>query len=215
MDINALIGKQEVLNKELALCLVEHPSLGMILQHPLVYSVPYCEQMNAYLNISLKIKKEELKKAIDEKEWSSALVLYERPCRIQAFCNLANLMDKKSLIAEFSWVWTDSENIWQNQELIDKVIELLGKDIRKVMSKKDKKVFDNLPGKVMIYRGCNKENENGMSWTLSKEKANWFAKRIRKDGKVLSKEVCKEDILFYTNGRSEQEVVLRSSAPKI
>lgn len=87
---------------------------------------------------------------------------------------------------------------------------------------------DILPGNLgtpfTIYRGQDLSKDAGISWTLSKEKAEWFAQRnaehINKNAKagVIEMQATVDDILFYNNGREEQEVVvdpelLRSKAP--
>lgn len=78
---------------------------------------------------------------------------------------------------------------------------------------------DELPKELgsefTIYRGQNLDEDPGISWTLSKEKAAWFAsvrnmKGLVKNGKtgVIDMRVTIDDILFYTNERQEQEVVI-------
>lgn len=69
----------------------------------------------------------------------------------------------------------------------------------------------NIPvDKVTVYRGIGEYNNNfekGNCWTLSKEKAEWFANRGSK-GKVLQMVVDKEAILYYYNNRNENEVYI-------
>ena len=63
-----------------------------------------------------------------------------------------------------------------------------------------------------IYRGG---ELNGRSWTLSKEKGEWFAERFNElyeDYLFYEKTITADDVLFYTNGRDEQEVVLKESS---
>lgn len=77
---------------------------------------------------------------------------------------------------------------------------------------------DELPKELgsefTIFRGQNLKEWPGISWTLSKEKADWFAKRnemfLKGKGKmgVVDMRVTIDDILFYTNERQEQEVAI-------
>jgi hypothetical protein len=48
----------------------------------------------------------------------------------------------------------------------------------------------------------------GISWTLSKEVAVWFARRWQDKGlpMVVTGKCRKRDVLGYTNGRKEQEI---------
>ncbi len=73
---------------------------------------------------------------------------------------------------------------------------------------------DDLDSQFTIYRGQDLSEEVGLSWTLSRDKAEWFAQRntdhIGTDGEVgvIEMQVTLDDILYYDNGREEQEVVV-------
>ncbi len=74
--------------------------------------------------------------------------------------------------------------------------------------------FLALPDKLTVYRGESsaiKTIGHGLSWSLSQERAEWFAANHCEEGRVVSAVVNKEDILFFTNEREEEEVVLRFS----
>jgi hypothetical protein len=78
------------------------------------------------------------------------------------------------------------------------------------MRPEDFSVYTALASRIKIYRGFRHINfKKGFSWTLSKEKAQWFASRFGGTGKVTSKIVRKFDILGYLDGRGEQEILLR------
>ena len=92
-----------------------------------------------------------------------------------------------------------------------------------------KRAGDKLPfkGRMIAYRGCQNDTETDysydLSWTLSKNKAEWFAttqQRVFKDGLFagFSQPVCPtvyvasfvpDDIYFYYNGRKEKELVVK------
>lgn len=66
----------------------------------------------------------------------------------------------------------------------------------------------SLPDVFTAYRAG---NEDGFSWTLDKKKAKWFQQRFRQQfGKIPFHEriFSKENALFYTDDRNEQEVVI-------
>ena len=79
-----------------------------------------------------------------------------------------------------------------------------------LMDKKERKILEELPEKVTIYRGIrDEEYMKGFSWTLSKNKGIWFAKRFDTDNQILLETVIdKKDILCYTNERNEEEVII-------
>lgn len=77
------------------------------------------------------------------------------------------------------------------------------------MSAEDKKVFDNLPNQIKVYRGYVPHlNRFGYSHTLDKEKAEWFAKRFNAKGRVWAKTISKDKVFAYTNERGEQEIII-------
>ena len=65
-----------------------------------------------------------------------------------------------------------------------------------------------LPDTFVAFRAG---KEDGFSWTLDKAKAEWFHNRFRMqfgDIPFLERTFSKEDALFYTNQRQEQEIVI-------
>jgi len=79
-----------------------------------------------------------------------------------------------------------------------------------LMTKEEKDKFDLLPKRITIYRGLQdkKAKIKSLSWTLSEDKAKWFASRFRGEIKVYKAEIDKEDVFMYTNDRNEEEVVI-------
>ena len=76
------------------------------------------------------------------------------------------------------------------------------------MDESEIQLLNSLPELVTIYRGCVKGlNEDGLSWTLDKAKAKFFANRFSKDGIILEREIPKSDIIAVLLGRGESEVI--------
>jgi hypothetical protein len=77
------------------------------------------------------------------------------------------------------------------------------------MDEQELETLKSLDNELVVYRGCVKNlNENGLSWTLDKNQAKWFANRFEKDGVVLEKRISKKNIVAYFNGRNEEEVIV-------
>ena len=211
IKLEELLKKKEPLDPELQ---EYKDSIGV--RHPLVYCIFYTPQQNALLNAQLKSKKEQLEIAISTEDWSSYIWLHEKPYRVGALSRLKTrfkIPDKK-FWELFGSVWTDSENIWQNRELWILLLSFPG-DRESAMEAEELEVLKGLPNKVTIYRGTREGFEHGLSWTLSKSKAKWFAERFyikgdRKFGKpvVLEGTIPKTKIVAYFNGRKEDEIVV-------
>ena len=62
---------------------------------------------------------------------------------------------------------------------------------------------------LKVFRGVQLSlMEDGLSWTLSRKRAQWFADRHGDDGHVFERKVLRKDVLYYTNAREEQEIVI-------
>ena len=71
--------------------------------------------------------------------------------------------------------------------------------------------LQELDDTVTIYRGVtshNHTNINALSWTLDRDKAEWFAHRFGEEGTVYEAQIDKEHILALFNGRNEAEVII-------
>lgn len=184
-----------------------------IVKHPLVVSCPHDEVLNAWCNRSLKVKRELIDKAIKEQEWEKVVLMYERPFRLESLKKLIHThpISRKEIGELLLWVWTDSENIFENKRTWTILIKKYKDDIQKAVDPKDKKILRNLPDIFTIYRGCSDKNKNGKSWTLNKEVAAKFSDRHQKLERVSyikERKIKKEMVAFYTNDRGEEEIVL-------
>ena len=70
----------------------------------------------------------------------------------------------------------------------------------------------NLPEKITIYRGS--YSRWGISWTLNKDIAEWFATRFKAVNKietvntqVFKQEVYRDNCIAYFNDREEEEII--------
>jgi hypothetical protein len=206
-----LLAKVEDLDLELSEHLTDGKPFAM-LRHPLVYQVPYHSCLNAMSNAQLKAKTKAVEQAKEARNWSRYISLHERPWRMWAFQNICDEMDDVGYWSSLSSVWTDSENINQNGK---EWAGLLGSNRpgrEAMMTKADLKVFNALPSHIEVFRGSCKRDPYPFSWTTSREKAEWFAKRqmsIRNQtGVVHEMIVQKEQVLAYIGGRNENEIVV-------
>ena len=64
---------------------------------------------------------------------------------------------------------------------------------------------------MTIFRGYGFHNSHGWSWTISREKAEWFGNRFAKElggiPRVATGKIKKSDIIAYFDGREEKEIV--------
>lgn len=210
-DFQELLDRKEDLCQELQDCLETDGRLPM-LRHPLVYHVPYSSVFNALANYQLREKREALAETRKAKDWRRFIYLWERPYRLQ---NLATLKPSGFPSPKSYWelvgeILVDTENAWQCQQDIRKLLKckLPGRDA--IMEPFERKALAKLPEIVRVYRGHNGMNPNGFSWSLSHWWAGWFANRYatRAHEQVISTGwVRKEDVAALFLRRNEMEVL--------
>lgn len=211
---NLFLGKTppEELDPELEAYTADLGGIGKSVRHPLVYSVPHFEQLNAFVNAQLRQKKDYLATALKEEDWPMYLLLYQRPYRPTAFREIADQVDDFDYWDYVEDLWTDSENIYQDYDLW---LELLTADRlghEHMMSDVERKFLSELPDEFTVYRGSSENGRAyGLSWTLDRAKAKWFARRDSRTGdfkRLARGRVRRDDVIAYLNGRNENEIVV-------
>lgn len=208
-SIFELLSKQEELCDELKTYRSKN-EIFELLQHPLVYAVPYTPQMNAFYNKQLQFKQEKIKEYEAKKEWHRVVGLYEKPYRFNYMEKLINepSLGDKDYWEMLAWVWCDSENLHQIPNLSD-FLNADRKHKKHMMEEDEKKIFNKLPSKVMIYRGHQDINQIGYSWTLSYSKAKFFSKRFYQKDNHISYALCPKDLIAAIFlSRNEYEIVV-------
>lgn len=208
-ELMQLHSKEEPLCDELK-DYVFKKKFGTIVHHPLVIEMFYDPQHCALLNYRFELKKQEREKAKATGNWVKFIYLHERPYRLEALCAAQKAGAKDPQLVRD--VWIDSENIWQNKDLW-KLVWATMKNPADAMDANEKTVVEWMPDKIQIHRGIRhtRHNRRGMSWTRDKERAVWFAVRLKQSGlipTVLTATVKKADILAYFQARNEEEVVI-------
>lgn len=108
-------------------------------------------------------------------------------------------------------VWISVENINNNVNVSQmETLKMLRNCNKKyLMSQENYEAYENLPDTFVVYRGLQENaQEDGLSWTLSKDVAEWFASRFENDGEIIEKTVHKSEVIAYFNDRDEEEIVL-------
>lgn len=213
-EFMALLDKREPLDPELEAYLIEMEGTPFrAVKHPLVFAVPYIEQCNAQLNYRLRMLKAEAAEAKAKGEWSRYIWTHERPYRPDALQDAvaAGLGGPEywELLGE---LWTDTE--FPRQHGLARWMHLFGRMTpgkERLMREEDRAVYVKLPDAITVYRGSWKDCESGLSWTTDRQRAEWFARRLLKQGEkgvVTQGTAAKRDVIAYFGGRNESEVVI-------
>lgn len=222
-DFMALVQRKESLCPELRAYLERPRKKGdwPMLRHPLVYAVPYTAQMNALYNAQFKDRKERTEEKMKAKDYEGYVWMHERPYRLNAFIEVMRVIAPSprrygELLVE---IHRDTENLSQNLStwlMLWEEAERIGA-LGATMTTEERDALAALPATVTIYRGTDGRGWRGLSWTLDRNRAIWFANRFKahRVGYCWKAEVRKADIYAFTNGRSENEIIVSPSKVKI
>jgi hypothetical protein len=187
-------------------------SMNGTLHHPLIILHHAGEMDAAKINEMFRQKKAQLAKAERDGDWPKYIWLHERPYRLRplrkALCRINDPACAASLVSE---IWSDSESIRH-----DRAIWIVWKALsnpRLSMSEEEREAFAALPEELCVFRGYSRyrlRTARGLSWTLDRAKAEWFARRFsfRSRGYVATGCVPKSKVLAYFDGRQEREIVV-------
>ena len=196
----------EPLNPALVPYLEQSGEGWMMLRHPLVYQVPFFS--NGSANAYYQQKRNAVEKATGDKNYKQFVWLFERPYRLEAFTKIADKLSDTDYWKLLSDIWVDTENQYAHLEEWKKLLASKRPNRHYMMTEEEDNILRALSQEVTIYRGCQKGiNEDGLSWTLDKSKAKFFANRFGKKGIILERTISKNDIVAVLLGRGESEVV--------
>ena len=177
-----------------------------MLRHPLVYQVPFFS--NGTANAIYAQKQKEVKDALGSWNYAKFVWLHERPYRVEAFKKIAKNLGDVSYWQLLSQIWVDTENQYAYLKDWKKLLTADRMWRNEMMNEEDAELFRSLPEEVIIYRGCQKGlNEKGLSWTLDKSKAEFFANRFSKKGIILERKIPKSEIVAVLTSRGETEII--------
>lgn len=204
-----LFQKNEELHPDLAAVLTDEDEEFRMIQHPLLHCL---YNHPALHNYQYKVAKEELAKAESEKDWIKVIRLHERPYRLGALKQYADKLSDEQYWETLGGVWANIENIHQYGKDVHKLLTSNRPHREKMMDKEEAAELASLPEELTIYRGfVPGKNRDGWSWTLNKDKAEWFAKRFAPlfgKGKVATGTCAKSDVIALLLGRNEDEVII-------
>jgi hypothetical protein len=196
-----------------------HPDLAPYVDgdgvwHPLLYMAVDLPESVESANAVYASKREALAKAADEGDWDSYVFLHERPHRLGALqeAELEGL-EGPAYCRLIRDVWIDSENIWQFEDEWRDLLPLGARWQHYLMDDDEQTAFAALPDPVPVLRGfSHDEGQYGLSWTIDRERAEWFAHRFAllngSAARVAAGTVFKADVIAYLLGRNEREIVV-------
>lgn len=151
------------------------------------------------------------------------MYMVTKPYRFEFLKAILNLLSKEDFSKILADIWVYNEGTNHTSAFTQKeLIELFSScDPEYLMDEEELEVFRNFPDELTIYRGVaqrKKSNVRVFSWTLSKDKAEWFSRRPagpllppRTNGVVYQANIKKEHVFAYF--AREQEII--ANPPKL
>lgn len=150
-----------------------------------------------------------LDEELDKKNLWGMMVHIHKPYRLPVIFHIEPLLSKEDFTEMMIENWIDTE--FPHQNGVKQMVGAFKRCLKeKLMNEDDKKVYDELPDVIECYRGlqANDSPVKGLSWTLNMKKAEWFARRWKRQGKIYKARIHKKFIFAYNNNRGEEEVIL-------
>lgn len=208
-SISEIFNRQENLVEELQPYLQNIGSFKA-LRHPLVYSVPHSEHMNAFVNEQYSQKVLQINECVDSENYTKYVFLHERPYRLHAFLNISLYLTDKQYWTLLRDIWVDSENIWQNKQSWKNLLLSPRKNKSEFMNKEERKYLKSLPSNITVFRGYDekKGDPEGFSYSLNPDIAKKFASRFSKNPVIKTRDLKKSEIFAYLQTRNEEEIIV-------
>lgn len=197
--------------------LQEHTTEQGWIHHPLYISPFHVKELNGMANQALAQKRAALEEALNTGNWMKYVILHERPYRLDAFLLIDGDVDDDadywSLVSD---IWTDSENIFQH---LTEWLDIFDADNprgdrERIMHQSERDALARMDPVIRIYRGSHRPfpiDRQGLSWTLDREKAEWFSTRLMGTReaypRVLTGTIMRDNVIAYFTDRGEEEIV--------
>ena len=216
MEVTNIQKTREIAISLLYVKIYETEFSPLIVSHP-YFDSAYLPQKNGdILNVLEKPNAIEYirnirRRQLEQSDVLQTLYLINKPYRLFYVKCCWDYMSEKDRAEALKFAWITSENMNHDANIKQHDIQKMFQEVNKeyLMSASDFRKYKSLSNEFIVYRGIqHNAKEEGFSWTLSKEKAEWFASRFNNHGKVVKRKVHKKDVLAYIDDLGEQEIIL-------
>jgi len=146
------------------------------------------------------------------------LGIAESTIRFEAFLMIASQLKGKKYWYALSNAYQDSDNLFYYRRQVKKAFCSSEPYRWKLMNSVDRRFLKKLPETFTVYRGMSitefKSKRYGISWSLKKEIAAFFASEYKRNYATykVEKTICeltinKKDVIAFINERKEHEII--------
>ena len=139
------------------------------------------------------------------------MFLHERPYRCDALADIDKRLSSSDYWELVGNVWIDSENIRQHYAVWKRIWTAPIPDKEKCMDTTERARLARMPLAFDVWRGIGFRGRTGLSWTLDRDKAVWFARRFSEfsvgAARLFHGNVKRQDVHAFFSGGNESEIV--------
>jgi len=182
-----------------------------MIHHPIMVQYYMPGEGTNQANRTYSSKLEQVAKAEAEEDWDTYMIFHERAYRIDVFDGIKHRLSDKQYWEMLGWLYTDQEFVYNQWPKLRRLLQLPRPHREFIMPEEDRATFADLPDELTVYRGFNKGNGLGWSWTLSEEIGLRFAHRFeqrRTRPRLLMGTARKNDAIAYFGSRNEEEILI-------
>jgi hypothetical protein len=208
---SSTLCEQEQLHSDLRCSLRAMGGCWMI-HHPFMVQYYVPGEDIARINNSYTAKRDYIAKVEAEGEWDTYMCLHERAYRIDVFDGIKHRLSDMQYWETLGWLYTDQEFVYNQWPKLRRLLQSPRPYRECIMPDEDRATFADLPDELTVYRGFNRGNGSGWSWTLSEEIGLRFAHRFEERGgsrpRLLVGTARKNDAIAYFGSRNEEELLI-------
>lgn len=158
-----------------------------------------------------KLLEQRLKKIdeqVDKEDMFGIFIHIHKPFRLPVLMRITEELNDKQYTEALIDLWVDTE--FPHENGVELMLLLFKKaDKKYLMTDEERAELDKMNDMIVVYRGLQKDAiENGMSWTIEKKVAIWFATRFDRKGRVIKAKIPKKHVFAFKDQRAEGEIIL-------
>lgn len=213
-DIEELEKREEPLRKKYMRYVIEREDGSLAFSHPFAFAYGIRLDRCAPLHHRIETMEALAAKLLKEGNVHDFVLCHTKAFRVYAFRNAlrkigANIKDK-DYWETVRWLYQTNENPSGYWHTFRRWFASRRKNREYLMKPEERDLFRRLPDSFTVYRGYSQFDGAGMSWTLDRGIANWFAHRWDYLGqpRVITGVVRRGDVLALLTAANEAEVLV-------
>jgi hypothetical protein len=213
-DLDELMNREEPLRKKYMRYVIEHDGGRLSLSHPVLYVPVIRLDRCAYLHRDIETMEALAAELLGDGNVHDFVLCHTKPFRVAAFRKALRKLGAKIKDKDY-WqtlrlVYETNENPSGHWHTFRRWLAARRRDREYFMEPEERDLLRRLPDSFTVYRGYSGFRGEGMSWTLDRRVADWFAHR-RADGRhprVITGVVRRDDVLALLESAGEAEVLV-------